>query len=427
MGGRRPSLVTGAIGLGATGGVGVSLGDPLVQFALFILLIWLVPFLFRRLLLPGSVGLLLAGVLLGPDALGLLKESSATEVLGTVGLLYVIFIAGLEIDLDILENRRRETVVFGLLAFGFSLFPALGLGLARGYEVKVAVLMGALLSSHTLLAYPLVSQRGLGGRAAMVTAVSGTVLTDTLALVLFTIVTSARGGWPPWWFWVRLTGFVAVYTIAVGWSMPRLGYTFLSRLETRPAQRVLFVLAALFTTSVLAQLIGLEAILGAFLVGLTLNRVLHHHEHVMHEVRFIGEAVFVPFFFVTTGMLLDVNVIVSDGRAWILALLMSGVVVGAKFAACWTTGALFEFPKRDRVLMAGLTIPQAAATLAIAMTAREEGLFDEPLLNAVIIMILITCIGGPIWVKLAASGLKQNLQEVEKSAHEDTGATHSVS
>lgn len=373
--------------------------EPVAFFALMLGIILLVPMLFERLRLPGLVGLILAGMVIGPNGLHLVNRSNSVILLATIGLLYVMFIAGLEIDLAQFKKYRQRSIALGLLSFALPQAMGTAAGLALGFGWMGALLLGSVLASHTLLAYPSVSRLGLGKRLAVTTAVGGTILTDLLALLVLAIVASGVGGTLGAWFWLKLGGSLAVYIGGVLWLVPRLGQAYFKHVGPRREQEFLFVLAVMFAVAFLAKVAGIEAIVGAFLAGLTLNRFLPEHSPLMLRVQFVGNALFIPFFLLATGMLVDVRVLASDPSTWLLATAMTGIVIVGKFLSSWLAGAWQGYSADERWLMFGLTVPQAAATLAATLTGHKLGLFSMGAVNAVIMMILITCILGPAVVQ----------------------------
>jgi Kef-type K+ transport system membrane component KefB len=384
-------------------GFEVPVADTVVQLTILLSAVLLVQLTLERLHVPAVVGLLLFGMLSGPGVLGVLPDEPVVDLLGSVGLVYIMFIAGIEIDLDVVKAHRREAASFGLLAFVLSLVPAVAVGHAMGYGWAGALLLGAALSSHTLLAYPIVERLGLLGARPIVATIGGTLLTDTLALVLLVVVMqqaaagdAALGGFAP-------LLLLAVLVAGALVTVPRLARYFLDRFEaTRRSEKALFVLVVLLLLATAADGIGTEDILGAFLAGVCLNRPLKSHPDLHEHVQFVGRMLFIPIFFVHTGMRLELEVL-TGGRSeiWSLALLMLGAIVLGKGAAAWVAGALFGYRPAARLTMAALALPQAAATLAVAITAREADLIDRQATEAIIIVIFLSCLAGPLAARAA--------------------------
>ncbi|HUE88676.1 MAG TPA: cation:proton antiporter [Vicinamibacterales bacterium] len=353
--------------------------------------------------IPAVVGLLVAGMLLGPGGLVVVPEEPVVDLLGSIGLVYIMFVAGLEIDLEIVRHQKQESAAFGLLAFWFSLVPGVGVGILLGQNLIGAFLIGAAVSSHTLLAYPILQRLGLQHERPVVAAIGGTLLTDTMALVLLAVIMQRAGGSAGWLGWagpiLMLGALVAVSVVVV----PRLAASFLQHARVRLAQKALFLLAILLVLTAAAEMIGTEEILGAFLAGVCLNRSVQQRPEVREHVEFIGRMLFIPFFFVQTGMRLELAVFAGGGGPWTAASLMLGVILFAKFAAAWSAGAIFRYPIAARVTMGALALPQAAATLAVVVTAREAGLLDREVVDATVIVIFVTCLAGPLLTRFAGA------------------------
>jgi Kef-type K+ transport system membrane component KefB len=381
--------------------------DPTTQFAVVVTIALAVVLAARRIHLPGIVGLLVAGMVIGPGGADILPREPVVELLGSVGLLYLMFLAGAEVDLDILRSHRRETLAFGLLAFSLSMIPALTAGLLLGLGVWGALLLGSLLSSHTLVAYSVIQQYGLLHHRPIVIAIGGTLVTDTLALALLAIVLSssgAAGGGTPFSALTPLLGLVALSAASL-WLIPRISKALFAEGVARRTERALYVLVVVLVLAIAADLLGTEKILGAFVAGVSLNRALGLREILREHVEFIGETLFIPFFFVSTGMLLELDVLVGRLDTWLLAGLLIGIVLAGKTSSAWIAGAVYGYSRWGRVAVSGLTVPQAAATLAVTVLAREAGLFPEIVVDAVIILILVTCLVGILVTRRAARAL----------------------
>ena len=385
------------------------LTEPVAVFTVVLLVLLAAPLVARR-GVPSAVALLLAGVALGPHALGVLDRDPTMVLLGTVGLLYIMFLAGLEIDLHELSEGRARSLGFG--AATFLLPQLLGLAVGRamfGMSLPASVLLGSVFASHTLLAYPAAARLGLQKERATVTAVGATILTDTLALLVLAVVaTGARtgGGLDPGVL-VRVTGSLVVVGAVVLWGLPRLGAWFLKSAAQDATVEFTFVLAAVFVCALGVEALGVEPIIGAFLAGLGLNRLVPEGGVLMNRIAFFGTALFVPFFLLSTGMLVDLGAFVAadSGRAWAVALAMTGTLLLTKGAAALLTRPVFGFTADEVRLVFGLTVPQAAATLAAVLVGVEVGLFDGAVLNGTIAMVVVTCLVGPVMVERAGRRL----------------------
>jgi Kef-type K+ transport system membrane component KefB/mannitol/fructose-specific phosphotransferase system IIA component (Ntr-type) len=370
--------------------------DPVLIFALVMVLMLISPLLSKRLRLPATVGLILAGMLVGPSVTGLLERDITINLLGTVGLLYLIFTAGVSLDIDQFQKLRGRSVFFGLtsVALPFALAYAGGVWVL-GFDVNPALLLGAIVGSHTLLAFPLANKLGIGRNPAVTVTVGGTIVTDFISLmVLGFVIAAVRDPDIDPGFWLAFLGSIAVFMVAAVLVIPRLARWFFQTVTGETEADYVFVLAILFVTAYLAKLAGLAPIIGAFISGLLLNRLVPDTSPLMNRIQFMGNALFIPFFLISVGMLVDVNVMTSM-EVWMLALVFIAMVVLGKGGAAWTAGLALRFNFRQIAVMAGLSIPQAAATLAVTLIGFEMGLFDILTVNAVVIMILVTCLIGP--------------------------------
>ncbi len=366
---------------------------PVFEFLVLFSVILLGPIVFTRFRLPGLIGLLLGGFLIGPHGLGLITAGNHTvPELGHLGLLYLMFVAGLELDLHVLKAYRRAAVALGLLAFAIPLSLGLVAGRALGWSLPATCLLGALLSSHTLLTYPRLRDAGLGGNPAVASAVGATVLTDTLALIVLALVagTETGSGSPAAVVGEIALGFVVL--IAVGLvALPRLVDTALRRWGADRVARYVVVIVALLFMAVLAEIFGIEGIVGAFFAGLALNRLVPNEGPSMERVDFFGNAVFIPVFVVSIGLLLDPSVMFTRETLG-LAAIICAAALGGKAIACWVAGSLLGFSRPERAAMFVLTAPQAAATLAVTLIGFEIGVFGTSVVNAVLVLILVSIV-----------------------------------
>lgn len=375
--------------------------DVIIQFAVVVTAALVVQLAFERTRVPGLIGLILLGMAIGPDGAGILPDEPVVELFGSIGLLYIMFIAGAEIDLDLVRDRKSEAASFGGMAFVFTFVPAFGIGLLFGLEIFGALLLGAALSSHTLVAYPIISRFGLAGRRPIVAATGGTLLTDTASLLVLVVVirvAQGEGGLS----WLVPIASLAVLAGAALVVVPRLARIVLTAELNTLAEKALFLLAVLLLLSVLADMIGTEDILGAFLAGICLNRALHQREDLKQHLEFVGRMLFVPFFFVETGMRLRLDAL-QESATWVLALVLTAVIMVSKGLAAASTGRLFEYSKVETLAVASLSFPQAAATLAVVVIGLELDLVDPATADAVIIVIFLTCLVGPLLTQFAAN------------------------
>jgi len=369
--------------------------DPVMIFALVMLIILLAPLFFKKLKIPGIVGLILSGTLVGPSLLGLLERDSTIELLGTVGLLYLMFMAGLSIDLNRFEKLRNRSIGFGSLSY---ILPAAGayfLGIHfLDYSVSTSLLLGAIVGSHTLLAYPIIERLGITKNTAVTMSMGGTLVTDTLSLGVLAVVAGTAGDAQGPGYWFAFITSITIFVIAAVLILPRLGRWFFKNVKYQNNTDFVFMVAVLFTTAFLAELAGLASIIGAFIAGLLLNRLVPESGTLMSRIQFVGNALFIPFFLISVGMLVDVEVL-SSYDVWEKALVFTFLVVAGKGLAAFIINYIYNYSVEEGLVVFGLTVPQSAATLAVTLLGFELGFFGQTAVNAVVILILLTCLIGP--------------------------------
>lgn len=386
--------------------------DPVAVFALVAFLILLAPIVMGRWQLPGTIGLLLAGALLGPNALGVLARDQSFILFGTVGLLYIMFTAALEIDMVVLRRSKFHSMVFGLLTFAIpqSLGTVVGHYLL-GFDWPAAILLGSLFASHTLLAYPIASRLGIARDTAVTTAVGGTIITDTLALLVLAVIAGSIRGEVDEFFWYRLVFSLGLYVLAILYGLPKLARWFFRNVGRDGVTEFVFVLAVVFGCASLSHAAGSEPIVGAFLAGLALNRLIPHNSPLMNRIQFTGEAIFVPFFLLSVGMLLDVRVFLTGWRAWLVSVAMLVTVIATKWLAAQISSKILGYNSAQARVVFGLSVAQAAATLAATVVGYEIGLFDDAVVNGAIVMILVTCVIAPWHVERYGRKMVENMTD----------------
>ncbi|MBD5232402.1 MAG: cation:proton antiporter [Bacteroidales bacterium] len=386
------------------------LQQPVAIFLLVLIMILLTPVLLRRLGIPHIVGMILAGIVVGPHGFGLLARDSSFEIFGQVGILYLMFLAGVEIDMLGLQRNWKSGVKFGLLSF---LLPVAGGLLVSRYLMDcswlTSALIASMLGSHTLISYPIVARFGLTASRASVIAVCGTIVAVLLALVLLAAVVGVQTSGN---FRVadllRLGLWTVIYAAGIWWSFGWMTRRFFRQFSDRVTQFI-FILAEVLLASLLAQLIGLEAILGAFYAGLVLNRFVPSRSGLMSRLEFVGNAIFIPYFLIGVGMLMDVTVIFRSWDVIRLALLMSLTALICKWIAAMVATRQFHLQRYDRQLIFGLTSGKAAATIAATIIGYRCGLISEDVMNGAVIMILICCAVASVVTEKAAKILRLDI------------------
>jgi Kef-type K+ transport system membrane component KefB len=374
------------------------------------------PIVVDRFGLPGIVGIVLGGALVGPFVLDWISREGIVETLGQLGLLYLMFLAGLELDLDEFQRNRRPALSFGALTFSIPFVLGIALVLPFGYGLAAAVLYGSLWASHTLVSYPIVQEHRLTRHRAVGMAAGGTVITDTLALfVLALVVGSAESDSRPSVIVVELVLGLAVLVAYCGLVLPRIGRWAFGHLGEGRVPRYLFLLAGLTSAAVVADSMGLEGIIGAFFAGLALNRLVPSGGELMESVELVGAVLLIPFFLVSTGMLLDPRQF-SEPDVLAIAGASLAIVFAGKATASYISGRLAGFQPLEVRLVFGLTIAQAAATLAAVTIGTRAGIFDQDLLSAALVVVLVTVIVGGIITRNAARRLEPALSAEPSSS-----------
>jgi len=367
------------------------------EFLVVFAVLLLGPVLFRRAGIPGLIGLLVGGYAIGPHGLSLIGSGNNTvPELGQFGLLYLMFVAGVEIDLNLLRKHRRPAVGFGLLTFALPFAFGVLVGVALGWETLAAILLGSLLASHTLITYPAVKDAGLASDPAVASAVGSTVLTDTLALVVLAAVAGSSGG--------HRSGVEVAAQIVVGmavliafslWVLPLLAGWAFRWFGTERSVRYVVAITAFLSAATVAELFGIEGIVGAFFAGLGMNRLVPNEGQLMDRIEFFGGAVFIPVFLVSVGLILDPSVMIK-GETLGLAGLFILACLGGKALAAGISARLFGFSRAQAGLLFSLSAAQAAATLAATVIGFQLGLFSSAVVNAVLVLILVSVLASTL-------------------------------
>jgi len=378
------------------------LTNPVLKFLVILIIILSAPIILNKFKIPHILGLIIAGAVIGPNGFNLLLRDSSIILSGTAGLLYIMFLAGLEMDLAEFKKNSGKSLVFGLYTFiipmTLGIFASIFI---LNFSILTSVLLASMFASHTLIVYPILSKLGVTKNRAVNIAVGGTMITDTLALLVLAVIVGMAHGEVNSDFWTKLSISIIVFGLIVMFLFPIIGRYFLKRYEDSVSQYI-FVLVMVFLGAVLAEFAGIEAIIGAFLAGLALNRLIPSTSSLMNRIEFVGNAVFIPFFLIGVGMLVDYRAFFKDFETIKVAAVMTIIATSAKFIAAWLAQKSFKFSIDERRLIFGLSNAQAAATLAAVLvgynvilgeTASGEPirLLSDSILNGTIIMILITC------------------------------------
>lgn len=362
-----------------------------MQFLILFVIVLLAPIIFNKIRIPSLIGLIIAGAVIGPYGVGLMLRDSNMIMLGNAGLLYIMFLAGIEIDVAEFRKNSAKSLVFGMLTFSIPMIIGTFAGLyLLNLTLISSILLASMFASHTLVAYPIISKLGAGKNRAVTVAVGGTMITDTLALLVLAIIVSMNEGQVTPAFWTQMTLSLILFSLVVVFLFPVVGRWFFKKFHDSTSQFI-FVLTMIFLGGFLAELAGIEAIIGAFLAGLSMNRLIPHVSSLMNRIGFVGNAIFIPIFLISVGMLIDYHAFVTGFETLKVAVVMTVVAILAKFLAAWATQKIYGYTKAERMLIFGLSNAQAAATLAAIMVGHRVGLLDDSILNGTIVMILVTC------------------------------------
>ncbi len=392
--------------------------DPIMVFLLVLLIILFSPLLFRKIKLHYIIGLILAGVLVGPHGFNLLAYDRSFELLGKVGVLYIMFLAGLELDIKEFNANKEKSLLFGVFTFllpfvfGFPICHYL-----LGYSVPTSLLVAGMFSTHTLISYPIVSNLNLSKNKAVTASVGGTIFTDTAVLLILAVVMNQAKNATESMFWLWMGISILLFLIFIFFFIPILSKWFFERFENEKRLHYIYVLSIMLLSAFVSELCGLEGIIGSFFAGLILNRFIPHSSALMNRIEFIGNSLFIPIFLISVGMLVNIKVIFSGYQSIIIALVLSVVAIGSKWLAAWITQVCLRFTKNQRNLIFGLTSSHAAATLAVIMSGYSIGIIDENILNATIVIILLSCIVSSVVTQKAGERVQKD--ELENKPKED--------
>lgn len=399
----------------------IPITDPTWVFFLVLIIILFAPMILGRLHIPHIIGMILAGVLIGEHGFHILDRDSSFELFGKVGLYYIMFLAGLEMDMEDFKKNRTKGVVFGLFTFVIPMLLGVWSSMSfLGYGFTTAVLLASMYASHTLIAYPIISRYGLSRLRCVNITIGGTAVTVTLALIILAVIGGMYKGTIDGMFWVLLVVKVAFLGFLIIFFFPRIGRWFFRKYDDSVMQFV-FVLAMVFLGGGLMEFVGMEGILGAFLAGLVLNRLIPHVSPLMNRLEFVGNALFIPYFLIGVGMIIDIRSLFMGGEALKVALVMTIVATISKWLAAWLTQKIYHMQPNERSMMFGLSNAQAAATLAAVLIGHEiimengERLLNDDVLNGTVVMILFTCIISSLVTERSARrfAIDESVQEEE--------------
>ncbi|OFX62588.1 MAG: sodium:proton antiporter [Bacteroidetes bacterium GWA2_30_7] len=367
--------------------------NSVLVFSLILFIILLAPLILRKLKIPGIIGLIISGVIIGPHALNIIEKNSAIDLFSTIGLLYIMFIAGLDLNLNEFSKYKYKSLTFGFLTFIIPLaigFPVCYYVLQ--YDFNGSLLIASMFSTHTLISYPIINRLGITRNEAVAITVGGTIFTDTAVLLLLAFISVSATGLLDTAFWVKMLISMLVFLGISFYLIPRIAAWFFKKLESEKHSHFIFVLSIVFFLAFLAEVAGLEPIIGAFIAGLVLNKLIPHTSPLMNRIEFVGTSLFIPFFLISVGMIINIGVVFQSYNTIVIAIILTVIAIASKYIAAWLTTFVIKYNKVQRNLIFGLSSSHAAATLAIILVGFKLGIISEDVLNAVIILILVTCL-----------------------------------
>jgi Kef-type K+ transport system membrane component KefB/nucleotide-binding universal stress UspA family protein len=390
--------------------------EPIIPFAILLVVILVVPIIFERLRLPGLIGLILSGILIGQSGFHLFKiDNSVWQFLSTIGLAYVLFVAGLEVDLEQLSRQRNRALGFGSFAFCVPLVLGTLIGRVFGFDWFGSILIGSLLSSYTLLAYPIINRLGLTNHEAVGVTIGASIFTDIATLLTLAVCVAIHLQQFNIWQTIALLGWLAVYCVVVLVGFDWVGKEFLRRTGEDEGSQFLFVLTAVFLAALIAQLIGIQTIIAAFFAGLAVNEVIGDGP-VKQKIVFVGSVLFIPIFFVDLGLKLNLPAFLENiGLVW-LTLSLVCVLVTSKFIAALLTKLIYRYNWREALTMWSISLPQVAVTSCVTFVGYQAKLLNSEVFNSVIVLVIATSFIGPIITSRAARGLNSSLLKQQETA-----------
>ena len=403
--------------------------DPTWIFLGVLCIVLFAPLIFNKLRMPHIIGMILAGLLIGPKGLNILERDDSFELFGKVGLYYIMFLASLEINMQEMKQAKGGAAVMGLAVF---IIP-IALGMVSNmfilqYNLIASLLLASMYASYTLISYPIVARYGLSRLRCVNFVVGGTIITDTLTLFVLAVVAGTFTGEASVWFVIfMLIKLLAIVGIII-FFFPRIARYFFRTYNDSVIQYI-FVLAMLFLGAGMMELAGMEGILGAFITGLVLNRLIPHSSPLMRRIDFVGNAIFIPYFLIGVGMMIDISVLFKGGNSLLVASVMVATALTGKWIASFLVAKSYRMSKGERNLMFGLSTSQAAATLAAAIVGHgiilEDGsrLLNDDVLNGTILLILVTCIVSSIVADRASRKLVVSGDQLAKPAPLDSKKT----
>lgn len=375
---------------------GLPLTEPIYIICVLLLIIGIAPLIAGRLRIPPLVVLIILGTVFGSNVLGVLARDDRLILLEKMGLLYIMVLAGIQMDLSNFRRLGVRSLIFGILTFGIPFTVGIVSGQFLSYGFLTALLLGILYSPHTLVSYPIMARLGIAQKEAIGVAVGGTIVTSILTLTGLSIVQAIAGGSIGVLLWIKLLVLLPVFVFVYLWGIPKLGRFILDQTAESYTAEYIFVLTCVFVAASVTLLLGIDSIVGAFIAGLALNSIIPLNSALMHRIEFVGNSLFIPIFLISVGVLCNPQVLFTHRENLGIALVVITGAVGAKFLAAWFAGQAFKYSFAEVMVMFSLTMSRAALVLVIALFGKNSGLLNDGIFNAIILYIVVTCLMGPL-------------------------------
>jgi len=397
---------------------GLPVTDPVLVFAIILLIILLSPVILRKIRVPGIIGLIVSGIIIGPAGFNIIEKNQAIDLFATIGMLFLMFIAGLDLDQQQFRRTRHKSLLFGFLTYTIPFTTGLPVCYyLLDFNMITSLMVSNMFATHTMVSYPVVSRLGLTRNEAVAVATGGTIITDTLVLFVLAVITGTLSESNGPGLYVRLLLlFIAFLLFLVYVILPVSRWAF-RRLEDDNYSQFVYAAFVVFVCAILAMAAGLEPIIGAFAAGFLLNRLIPADSILRNRIDFTGNALFIPFFLVSVGMIVDLRIVLSSPMTIIIAVVLTAVALAGKFLAAELTSRILGFTGDQRRLLFGLTSSHAAAILAVIMVGFRIGIIDETIINGTIFLILITCLVSSVVTESA--GRKIALGKAELNGKPD--------
>ncbi len=398
--------------------------DPVLQFLLILFIILTVPILFNKIKVPALLGMIIAGMIVGPLGFNLLDRDSSFELFGTAGLLFIMFIAGLDTDIEEFKTNSVKSGVFGTATFLFPfLISAAAAYFIFGLPLISSVLVGAMIAPHTPITYPIVTKFNVQKNIAVSVTLGGTLITNIVSFLIIIVVIGMTTGEVNQLFWYKLTVSVIVFAVIIAFLFPFVTRWFFKRFQDNVLQFI-FVLVMLYLGAYIAELAGIEKIIGALFAGMSMNRLIPRTSPLMNRINFVGNSIFIPFFLISVGMLVDVRSFVKDLDTVKVAVFLTAAALVSKYVAAWITQKLMGFSADQRRVINGLSSAQAASTLAVVIVGHDLGLLNDAILNGSLVMILVTCTTSALQTQKGAKNIAMQEATAPKAGEHDETLQH---